>query len=149
MNNITQMISKLSEASVKGVSRREFMKLLWNTSEATVLVMLGLDKIPLSYCSQACTSPPPSSVPCCIQKGYHIQEADCSGTQIVCVNGAPCEVDKMCKHGCSRICYYGSCGSWVLTNSCVWCDSGLRSKCLGWTPIGPPCPALPENEKEV
>ncbi|MEW6716249.1 MAG: twin-arginine translocation signal domain-containing protein [Chloroflexota bacterium] len=129
MTGLEDLIGKLAEGTARGVSRREFLKLLLATGGAAILVSLGLDRVYTSglepeavYCPGITCSIPCDSRPACIQTAVHYSCSDCSGPP----RGCPietCEADKMCKHTCRRCCYPSNCmcGEWQVYYSCVDC----------------------------
>lgn len=158
MNRVEEVIGRLSEASINGPSRREFIKLLLTAGGSIIVSSLGLNLLsvkgddPEGFCDQGGCSVPCDTRPYCLQRSVHYECSDCSpGTKKNCPINV-CGGDKMCKHTCKRCCFPSSCtcNAWTITYNCVFCDPGgdcPQSQCLGCSGNCPSSPVLEENQE--
>lgn len=142
MNTLENAIGRLSEEAAKGVSRRDFIKLIFLTGSAAAITALGLD-VTKASANPTC---PACTIPCdtrayCVQYATHYES--CGSNQNLCPSSY-CGPDKCCKENCWRCCYPNqcACGSWhVSSKTCVWCDTGCSSTCQSCS--GTNCPSGP------
>ena len=155
MNNLENIIGKLSEESIHGPSRREFIKLLLATGGAVIMVGLGIDSAKasghtavLQGCSTNLCSIPCDSRAFCLQRAAHHNTSECNGNEPEPCPSSPCGNEQYCKQLCKRCCYPNqcSCGSWTNSKSCKSCSNPGSDQCLGCSGN---CPSSPEQKPDL
>lgn len=146
MNRLDYQVGRLTEATARGTSRREFLKLLMASACSGFLAVLGLDMVSAAtdeLLDGPCTCAVPcNSLPCCKQIAYHWNDHECSSGQYENCPNSGCGANKCCKHTCKRTCYPNQCicGPWTVTKECVFCPCPT-SQCFACTQ----CPQLPSG----